>query len=481
MVSKGDGAEVGENKKQKKRKNNEGETERQRRRREKEESKEKEKLSLQKQADIMYKFLNRTKTSDRNDQHFNTKIETPFDSATLSMDATLHSGPEFSSEDIRKAQISMWRDLSKSVRSKRSQRWGIRLKPKFELYKELKLRPTVRVAHYGDLILEEHAERSLLDVKMNQHGKQLFQFDHSPRPAFYGIWDKKSQVVGPRHPFRKDSILDYDVDSDEEWKEVDPGESLSGYDQDEEECSTSDYEICGGYFVPDGYLSEDEGAHVDKMETNVDIDGAENLPKGKDDVERDEFCALLQQQKNLNNLIKIALGKNKPLIITNFMHEMRSGQDNGTIKSEQIWLQYLSFHVISAIDISVNHFQDEDQKRSSGGSVAPVCDDDAIPESNLPLIVAAIQTYPRSLSKVLKSLKRRFPSASKHLLKDKVCEISNYVDNCLQVKKEVLVKLGLDQGCSKSESRSRTVHSSRSCFPSTSDILKPGDNKKKQT
>ncbi|XLT36088.1 hypothetical protein HN873_067380 [Arachis hypogaea] len=124
------------------------------------------------------------------------------------------------------------------------------------------------------------------------------------------------------------------------------------------------------------------------METNVDIDGAENLPKGKDDVERDEFCALLQQQKNLNNLIKIALGKNKPLIITNFMHEMRSGQDNGTIKSEQIWLQYLSFHVISAIDISVNHFQDEDQKRSSGGSVAPVCDDDAIPESNLPLIVS---------------------------------------------------------------------------------------------
>ncbi|XLT72952.1 hypothetical protein HN873_029378, partial [Arachis hypogaea] len=101
MVSKGDVADVGENKKQKKRKNNEGETERQRRRREKEESKVKEKLSLQKQADIMHKFLNRTKTSDRNDQHLNTKIETPFDSATLSMDATLHSGPEFSSEDIR--------------------------------------------------------------------------------------------------------------------------------------------------------------------------------------------------------------------------------------------------------------------------------------------------------------------------------------------------------------------------------------------
>lgn len=29
-----------------------------------------------------------------------------------------------------------------------------------------------------------------------------------------------SHVVGPRHPFRKDPDLDYDVDSDEEWEEV---------------------------------------------------------------------------------------------------------------------------------------------------------------------------------------------------------------------------------------------------------------------
>lgn len=29
-----------------------------------------------------------------------------------------------------------------------------------------------------------------------------------------------SHVVGPRHPFRKEPDLDYDVDSDEEWEEV---------------------------------------------------------------------------------------------------------------------------------------------------------------------------------------------------------------------------------------------------------------------
>lgn len=42
----------------------------------------------------------------------------------------------------------------------------------------------------------------------------------------------------------------------------DPGESLSDCDKDEEECpeecSKSDGESEDGFFVPDGYLSEDE-------------------------------------------------------------------------------------------------------------------------------------------------------------------------------------------------------------------------------
>ena len=42
------------------------------------------------------------------------------------------------------------------------------------------------------------------------------QFCKSYRPAFYDIWPKKSNVVGPRCPWRKDPDIDYDVDSDEE-------------------------------------------------------------------------------------------------------------------------------------------------------------------------------------------------------------------------------------------------------------------------
>ena len=33
-------------------------------------------------------------------------------------------------------------------------------------------------------------------------------------------FDTCSNVVGPRHPLKKDPDLDYDIDSDEEWEEV---------------------------------------------------------------------------------------------------------------------------------------------------------------------------------------------------------------------------------------------------------------------
>ena len=59
------------------------------------------------------------------------------------------------------------------------------------------------------------------------HAK-LFQFHENYRPAYYGTWRKNSNVVNPRNPFRKDTDkLDYEVDSDEEWEEEEPGESLS--------------------------------------------------------------------------------------------------------------------------------------------------------------------------------------------------------------------------------------------------------------
>ncbi|XP_047442749.1 chromatin assembly factor 1 subunit A [Mugil cephalus] len=91
---------------------------------------------------------------------------------------------------------------------------------------------------------------------------KLLQFHENYRPAYWGTWSKKSSHITPRCPLRQDKVLlDYEVDSDEEWEEEEPGESLSHSEgEDEEEGGEDDDEDDDGFFVPHGYLSDDEGA-----------------------------------------------------------------------------------------------------------------------------------------------------------------------------------------------------------------------------
>jgi len=73
----------------------------------------------------------------------------------------------------------------------------------------------------GDVVVVEALNASTMKAK-------LFQFSENYRPAYYGTWQKQSQLISGRRPFAKDTNhLDYEVDSDDEWEEVEPGESLS--------------------------------------------------------------------------------------------------------------------------------------------------------------------------------------------------------------------------------------------------------------
>ncbi|GAB4835415.1 hypothetical protein Ancab_000323 [Ancistrocladus abbreviatus] len=128
------------------------------------------------------------------------------------MDSALSQKDDIDMGEIYKSHVNSWSCLGHSIWLRSKQHWGICRKPKIEVIKELKLCHSKGLANYEDPTIE-----SL-----------------SYRLAFYGIWPKKSNVVGPCHPL-KDPDLDYDVDSDEEWEEEDPGESLSDCDKDGEE------------------------------------------------------------------------------------------------------------------------------------------------------------------------------------------------------------------------------------------------------
>jgi len=56
--------------------------------------------------------------------------------------------------------------------------------------------------------------------------------------------------------FYLQTFFDYEVDSDDEWEEEEPGESLHGSDDEKE--SEDEYEVDNEFFVPHGYLSDEE-------------------------------------------------------------------------------------------------------------------------------------------------------------------------------------------------------------------------------
>ncbi|XP_072516436.1 chromatin assembly factor 1 subunit A [Salminus brasiliensis] len=94
---------------------------------------------------------------------------------------------------------------------------------------------------------------------------KLLQFHENYRPAYWGTCSKKSTYISPRCPLRQDKeLLDYEVDSDEEWEEEEPGESLSHSEGDDDDEAGEDDDDDDGFFVPHGYLSDGEGALEDE-------------------------------------------------------------------------------------------------------------------------------------------------------------------------------------------------------------------------
>jgi len=133
------------------------------------------------------------------------------------------------------------------------------------------------------------------------------------------------------------------------------------------------------------------------MEIDDDIDGNGGSSSYKNNVESEEFCALLRQQKYLNSLTEHALRKNQPLIISNLIRDKDCFSDHnisGISKLEQTCLQALSMYVIpgsSHVEIPIDEVQEEEQKvrLSTGkGGASAISGVVAIPDSDLPMIVS---------------------------------------------------------------------------------------------
>lgn len=160
-------------------------------------------------------------------------------------------------------------------------------------------------------------------------------------------------------------------------------------------CQSAFYETLLAFYF--------QGAQVDRMETDLSVEEARNSLSCKQDLESEEFCALLQQQKYLSNLTSNALRKNQPLLISNLMHEkvpLLVAEDlGGASKLEKMCLQALSMRAFPCgppIEISMDNMQADDQNAclsNSKASATPVSTVMVLQHSDMPIIVSYAFDY----------------------------------------------------------------------------------------
>ncbi|KAG6950528.1 hypothetical protein JG687_00014199 [Phytophthora cactorum] len=95
---------------------------------------------------------------------------------------------------------------------------------------------------------------------------KLLQFYENSRPAYYGTYSSRSPLFrGGRRPLAQYAKFDYSVDSDDEWEEEEPGESLSDDDNDGEESDEDNLDY------GDQWLAyEDEVDYMDGVDAEDD-------------------------------------------------------------------------------------------------------------------------------------------------------------------------------------------------------------------
>lgn len=122
--------------------------------------------------------------------------------------------------------------------------------------------------------------------------------------------------------------FDYENDSDDEWEEEEPGgESLHGSDDEKDKESDDDYEVDNEFFVPHGYLSDEENNEEDEIEE----DNRPETQKAKLKILQQEFA---DEMKKKTEKIKprligcIWLNKNgsQPSSCPNIIWDMLQGR-----------------------------------------------------------------------------------------------------------------------------------------------------------
>nr|XP_032824868.1 chromatin assembly factor 1 subunit A isoform X2 [Petromyzon marinus] len=148
-----------------------------------------------------------------------------------------------------------------------------------------------------EVIEKVTANRVSVEERKRFGRMKLLQFNENNRPAYWGTWSKCSKHINPRNPLAKDKeLLDYEVDSDDEWEEEEPGESISHSEGEQDDEEDDDDDDDDGFFVPHGHLSDGEGVSDGEGKLSAETKKLRERLKAKewDDLTRTHRCQRLE-------------------------------------------------------------------------------------------------------------------------------------------------------------------------------------------
>eukprot|EP00850_Spirogloea_muscicola_P022625 SM000304S11847 [mRNA] locus=s304:56432:67298:+ [translate_table: standard] len=437
--------------------------EKEQKKREKEENEQKQEAIAKRQAQLLAQFLTTpspaSKYASQSPSTFTRQCQgTPpttkcwkhggaLDNQEMAyMDSQLATETMSAATDLlrimKEARLQLW----KQQRQRRLLRYGREgITRCCDSYRRINTKQERRLRVFDSSFTQEEAQRP-------RHRK-LIQFHENTRPAFFGSFSKHSSFIGPRHPLVKDEALDYTVDSDDEWEEEEPGESLSESEKDDDEDDKGDAteDEADGFMVPDGYLSEDEGnliAEDLESDQDEDEDGSCTFTEGGPALARAEDTA--RRTHYLEKLHKVLVAateqalRSSPLLICNFL-QVQTKQDEATSthsqsvhprdpvilhnKSESAILEALSIRVLQPqVSIEVPSTSDvgPETAHSEGRRGKAGC---SFPGDCLPTLVKAVLISTPGSKKLLQSLGTLFPGVAKRHIKQQLQNIADFTNN----------------------------------------------------
>lgn len=111
-------------------------------------------------------------------------------------------------------------------------------------------------------------------------------------------------MINPRNPFKKDeAVIDYDMDSEEEFEEEN-GEDINS-DKEDDEDDLIDEEDNEGFIVPDGYLSQSEKGEGDEEDAKGESYGQMKRTRQINTIMQPTVCIFSQETKESMEQFKI--------------------------------------------------------------------------------------------------------------------------------------------------------------------------------